>query len=297
MRLAIVWLATASILGAQPLVDQLRARAAQFEGTATLYAKNLDTGATVGIKETDPVRTASTIKLPIMAAVFDAVAAGKLQWTDMLTIDAPNQVSGSGVIGNELSAGVQLPLRDVVHLMIVLSDNSATNLVLDRVSANEVNAYLDRVGITTTRSLRKVRGDGPQLSPARGWSDFGMKPENQKWGIGMSTPKDMVTILERLEKGELVNADASKEMIAILRRQQDNTGIRRFLGDNVANKTGALDALRADVGIVYSKGGRIAMAIYVDGMPRPDWGPDNPGSILISNLAKMIVEGLGKAAE
>jgi len=181
--------------------------------------------------------------------------------------------------------------------MIVLSDNSATNLVLDRVSANEVNAYLDRVGITTTRSLRKVRGDGPQLSPARGWSDFGMKPENQKWGIGMSTPKDMVTILERLEKGELVNADASKEMIAILRRQQDNTGIRRFLGDNVANKTGALDALRADVGIVYSKGGRIAMAIYVDGMPRPDWGPDNPGSILISNLAKMIVEGLGKAAE
>jgi len=294
MRRLIIGLWLAATLAAQPLVDQLRARAAQFQGTTTLYAKNLDTGAAVGIKETDPVRTASTIKLPIMTAVFDAVANGKAQWTDLLTIDTPNQVSGSGVIGNELSAGVQLPLRDVVHLMIVLSDNSATNMVLDRVTANDVNAYLDRIGITATRSLRKVRGDGTQLSPARGWSDFGQKPENQKYGIGVSTPRDMVTLLERLEKGELVNADASKEMLTILKRQQDNTGIRRFLGDNVANKTGALDALRADVGIVYSKGGPIAMAIYVDGIPTPDWGPDNVGSILISNLAKMIVEGLAK---
>ncbi|HUA59712.1 MAG TPA: serine hydrolase [Verrucomicrobiae bacterium] len=294
MRRLIIGLWLAATLAAQPLVDQLRARAAQFQGTTTLYAKNLDTGAAVGIKETDPVRTASTIKLPIMTAVFDAVANGKAQWTDLLTIDTPNQVSGSGVIGNELSAGVQLPLRDVVHLMIVLSDNSATNMVLDRVTANDVNAYLDRIGITATRSLRKVRGDGTQLSPARGWSDFGQKPENQKYGIGVSTPLDMVTLLERLEKGELVNADASKEMLTILKRQQDNTGIRRFLGDNVANKTGALDALRADVGIVYSKGGPIAMAIYVDGIPTPDWGPDNVGSILISNLAKMIVEGLAK---
>ena len=287
LGLALVW-----ACNAQPLVDQLRARAAQFQGTTTLYAKNLDTGATVGIQEDDPVRTASTIKLPIMAAVFDAVASGKAQWTDLLTVGPPNSVSGSGVIGSELSNGVQLPLRDVVHLMIVLSDNSATNMVLDKVTANDVNAYLDRIGIKTTRSNRKVRGDAGELSAPQGWSDFGKQPENQKYGLGVSTPHDMVTILERLEKGELVSADASHEMIAILKRQQDNTGIRRLIDDPVANKTGALDALRADVGIVYSKGGRIAMAIYVDGMPKIDYGPDNVGSILISNLAKMIVEGL-----
>ena len=83
-------------------------------------------------------------------------------------------------------------------------------------------------------------------------------------------------------------------MIAILKRQQDNTGIRRLIDAPIANKTGALDALRADVGIVYSKGGRIAMAIYVDGMPKIDYGPDNAGSVLISNLAKMLVEGLAR---
>jgi len=297
MRWVILSIGLAAALQAQPLIDQLRARAAQFRGTTSLFAKNLDTGATVGIKEDDPVRTASTIKLPIMAAVFDAVANGKAQWTDMLAVGPPNKVSGSGVIGSEISDGVQLPLRDVVHLMIVLSDNTATNMVLDRVTANDVNSYLDRIGIKTTRSNRKVRGDGTELSPAQGWSDFGKQPENEKYGLGVSTPRDMVTILERLERGELVNADASHEMLAILKRQQDNTGIRRLIDDPVANKTGALDALRADAGMVYSKGGRIAMAIYVDDLPVVDYGPDNVGSILISNLAKMILQGLAGPAE
>jgi len=246
----------------------------------------------VGIRESAPVRAASTIKLPVMAAVFDAVRRGKIKWTKPLTVRPADQLSGSGVVGSELSAGVKLPLADVVHLMIVLSDNTATNMVLDRMTANQVNAYLDRIGMRTTRALRKIRGDGAQLAPAQGWSEFGRQPGNQRYGIGVTTPLDMVTILERLERGELVSPEASSEMIAILKRQQDNTGIRRLIDAPIANKAGALDALRADVGIVYSKGGRIAMAIYVDGMEKIDYGPDNAGSLLISGLAKLLVDGL-----
>jgi beta-lactamase class A len=104
----------------------------------------------------------------------------------------------------------------------------------------------------------------------------------------------MVTILERLDRGEIVSPEASREMLAILKRNQDNTGIIRHLMEYpVAHKTGALDALRADVGIVYSKTGKIAMAITVDGMAKPDWSPDNPGSLLIADLAKMLVDGMG----
>ena len=103
----------------------------------------------------------------------------------------------------------------------------------------------------------------------------------------------MVTILEKLERGQLVSAEASREMIAILKRCRDDYGIRRRLsGIPVANKTGALDALRSDVGIVYSKGGRIAMAITVDGMPSAGYTPDNPGCLLIADLAKLLVDGL-----
>jgi beta-lactamase class A len=235
------------------------------------------------------VRTASTIKLTVMAALFDAVARGELQWSERLTITQAEKVSGAGVIESELSDGVQLPLADVMHLMMALSDNTATNMILERFPADRVNAYLDRIGLSSTRALRKILGkNGPA-----GVSAAGRLEKNQKYGIGVSTPRDMVALVERIERGELVSAEASREMIAVMKRCQDTTGIRRPFGDlEVANKTGALDALRSDVGIVYSKSGRIAMAITVDGIPQPDWGPDNPGSLLIADLARMLVRGL-----
>ncbi len=285
----------AGVVTAQSLQDALRARIADFPGAVSLYAKNLDTGATIGIRPTEPVRTASTIKLPIMLAVFDAVARGQAKWSEPLTVTAGEKVSGSGILGREISDGVQLPLSDVVHLMIVLSDNTATNMILERFTADAVNACLDKIGIKTTRALRKVRGDGNQLKSPSGWSAAGKLPENQKYGLGVSTPRDMVTILEKLEAGEIVSPEASREMLAILKRCQDETGIRRRFGDvKVANKTGALDALRSDLGIVYSKAGRVAMSITVDGMPKTDYSPDNIGSLLIADLAKTIVDGLAK---
>ena len=284
---------TALVLGgaaaAQSLGERLHKRIAGFPGEVLLYAKNLDTGEAIGIRDTEPVRTASTIKLTIMAALFDAAARGELDWNQRLTITEAEKVPGSGVIESELSDGVQLPLQDVMHLMMVLSDNTATNMLLERFPAERVNAYLDRIGLSSTRSLRKILGrNGPQ-----GVSAAGKLEKNQKYGLGVSTPRDMVALVERMERGELVSAEASREMIAVMKRCQDNTGMRRPFGElPVANKTGALDALRSDVGIVYSKTGRIAMAITVDGIPQPDWGPDNPGSLLIADLARMLVEGL-----
>ena len=209
------------------LKKKISARIAGFQGTVSLYAKNLETGAAIGIRESEPVRTASTIKLPIMLAVFDAVARGEAKWSERLTVTPSDKVSGSGVIGSEISDGVELPLRDVLNLMIVLSDNTATNMILERFTADAVNACLDRIGIRTTRSLRKVRGDGTALKAPAGWSAAGKLPQNEKYGLGVSTPRDMVTILERLHRGEIVSRSASDEMLAILKRCQDETGISR----------------------------------------------------------------------
>ena len=274
------------------LEQTLKKRIADFPGTVSLYAKNLDSGSAVGIRQAEPVRTASTIKLPIMLAVFDAVARGQAKWSELLTLTARDKVSGSGVLGTEFTEGDQLPLRDVMHLMIVLSDNTGTNMILERFTADAVNANLDRLDIHTTRSLRKVLGEG---EPS-GLSAAGRLAENRKYGIGVSTPRDMVTILEKLERGEIVSPEASREMIAVLKRCQDSTGMRRSLKDMpTANKTGALDRLRSELGIAYSKGGRIAMSITVDDIPQPDWTPDNPGSRLIADLARLLVDGLADA--
>jgi len=252
------------------LIERLRRHIDFFPGEVRLFAKNLQSGAQVGIGEHEPVRTASTIKLPIMAALFHEVARGRARWDERLRLRDSDKVSGSGVL-HEFSDGVELPLRDVMHLMIVVSDNTATNLILDRITADAVNAYLDTLGLTRTRSMRKVRGDGSQLKEASGWSKAGLLEENKRFGLGSSTSWEMVALLEKLHRGEIVSPEASREMLAILGRQQYKDCIGRYLGRyRVMSKSGSLDALRSDAGIVVTPRGPIAMAMTVDAMPWVD---------------------------
>ena len=274
------------------LEAELREVVKPFQGTVALYARNLDTGAEVAIDADRPVRTASTIKLPIACAVAQQVAIGKASWAERLTLRDATKVSGSGVL-SEFGDGETVSLRDAVRLMIVVSDNTATNLVLDRIGADAVNDHLDTLGLVRTRSMRKIRGDGTQLKAATGWSRAGLMPENQRFGIGSSTPREMVRLLELLAAGKVVDAATSQSLLEMLERQQYKDGIGRRAGDlRVASKSGSLDALRSDVGIVWAPQGRIAIAITVDDMPAIDYSPDNAGNILIWRLTERILAGL-----
>ncbi len=278
-----------------PLVlgqDRVKDLASHFDGKVSIYAKNLKTGATYDLGGSNRVNTASTIKVPILIGVFTAVQEGKVHWTDTSELTKQNKVAGSGIL-QEMSAGAKIPLRDLIRYMILLSDNTATNLVLDHVSSNDVNATLQKLGIKDTRSLRKIlKGSSPE-----GVSDAGRDPLNAKFGIGVATPRDMVTLLERLYRGELVSKEASEEMLGIMKKQIWRDGMpRRFdsAGIEVADKPGALDRLRSDVGIVYAKSAAIAIAISCEDMPKPDWSPDNPGYLFIAEASKLLVEELTK---
>lgn len=294
LPLTVVLAATSGFASDDPLSLRIAALVEPFAGKVWIYAKNLDTGREFGRQPDDRVRTASTIKLPIYCALAAEVAAGRLRWDERLTLTPRHKVSGSGVL-TEFSDGAELAVRDLAHLMIVVSDNTATNMLLDRISADAVNAYLDTLGLTQTRSLRKVRGDGTALKAAEGWSKAGLLPENQRFGLGVSTPREMVRLLELLEQGKVVSADASREILATLKRQQFKDGIgRRAEGFEVASKSGALDALRSDVGIAYTPGGRLAIAITVDDMPTVDYSADNAGKLLIWELTKVLVDELAR---
>lgn len=283
----------AALAPAAELDEAVQREVRAAEGTVCLFARNLATGASYGLREDQRVRTASTIKLPIMAAAFAQVRAGEVKWDDLITLRDEDKVSGSGVL-HEFSGGVKLPLRDLVHLMIVVSDNTATNLVLDRISADAVNGLMDKLGLPQTRSLRKVRGDGHQLKAPSGWSKAGLLEENRRFGLGVSTSREMVDLLAKLDRGEVVSADDSREMLAILNRQQFKDGIGRKLAKyKVASKSGTLDALRSDVGIVTTPKGKIALAITVDGLKEIDYTEDNAGLLLIARLAPVLVRGLG----
>src|SRR6202049_4387536 len=196
------------VLCGQTLDQKIKQATAGFHGAPSLFAKNLDTGATYGLRENERVRTASTIKLAIMVTVFDAVEHGHAKWTDKLTLHDSDKVAGTGVLG-EFSDGMQFPIRDLVHLMIVLSDNTATNLLLDRFTADAVNAEMDSLGLPNTRCLRKILigGKGPS-----GVSQAGRIEENQRFGLGVSTPREMVSLIETMDREELAHSVSPPEM-------------------------------------------------------------------------------------
>lgn len=281
-----------SPLRAGDLDARLREMSKQIDGRVSLYARNLDTGREVGINPDEPVRTASTIKLPIACAVAKFVADNQHDWSDRLVISAADKVSGSGVL-TDFSDGESVSLRDATTLMIIVSDNTATNLILDRVGGDAVNEYLASLGLERTRVMRKIRGDGNQLKPAQGWTREGSRPENQRFGIGVSTPREMVRLLELLEQGKIVDERSSRLVLQMLERQQYKDGIGRKLEQyRVASKSGSLDALRSDVGIVHTPHGRIGIAITVDGLPQIDYSPDNAAQKWIADVSLMLTETL-----
>ncbi len=277
----------APISAPQTLDEKIKAEVQNFNGKVWIYAKNLDTGKDYGLRAEEQVRTASTIKLPIMTEVFHQIAQGKINWADEFILTKQNKQGGSGTLG-ELSDGTKIDLKSTTNLMIVVSDNTATNLILDKVSSNNVNAFMESLGLKNTKSLRKIGGGGD----AKAYDE----PLNKLFGIGISTPRDMAKLLEMLERGEVVSKEASAEMIAILKRQQYTDGLARNTLDTVpsATKSGALDRLRSDVGIIYTRRGRIVMAITVDDMPVIHYSMDNAGNELIWKLSQILQEGLGK---
>ncbi|MDQ3819429.1 MAG: class A beta-lactamase-related serine hydrolase, partial [Acidobacteriota bacterium] len=266
---------------------RVRDEVAKFEGTVYLHAKNLDTGAEYSFGGEERVRTASTIKIAVMIDAFARVAEGKAKWTDDLLYTKEKKISGSGIL-QEFNEGLHLTLHDAVMLMMVMSDNTATNLVIDALGgADSVNARMQSLGFTETRLMRKVGGGGESLE--------GKKEENKRFGLGRTSPREMVSIMEKLERGEIISPAASKEMIELMKREQTQDGIWRELWRLPrATKSGALDALRSNVGVIYHPRGRIALAITCDDMPEQNWTADNPAFHLMSRLSEIIIDGLGK---
>jgi beta-lactamase class A len=275
------------VLQAQaPLDDQVKLLVNAFKGKVSLFARNLDTGETYALNPDERVRTASTIKIAVMIEAFARVNEGKLKWSDEVILTKEKKVGGSGIL-NELSDNLHLTLRDAVNLMMILSDNTATNLTLDVLTTDAVNARMEALGFKNIKIMRKVFAGGESAA--------GKDPENKKYGLGMATPREMVLVMEKLERGEIINPTVSKEMIELMKREQGRNAIGRSLPDvPMASKYGALDRLRSSVAILYTKKGRIAMAISCDDMPETIWSVDNPAYVLMSRLSEVLVEGLVK---
>lgn len=277
----------AAAANAADLQQQLEAIARQHHGQVALYARQLKTGAEVAIQADVPVQTASVIKVPIMIEVFSQAKAGKLSLDERLVLTKENQVPGSGILTN-LQAGLQPTVLDAVTLMIDLSDNTATNLLIDRVGIAAVNARIGVMGLKNTWLYKKVfkPADGP------------MPADQKKFGLGKTTAREMAQALESIERCDLDDAALCKRMLDILKAQQDHDEIPRYVQFSdtsekpsaIAHKTGALDAVRNDAGIVYTAAGPIVISAFTWDNQDHKWTADNEADLTIARLAKAIVD-------
>ena len=149
-----------------------------------------------------------------------------------LTLEEAAKVGGSGVLRG-LHAGLTLTIADLIHLMIVLSDNTATNMLIERLGTAHVNERLDAYGLKETKLFRPTFRDGrPDVLP-----DL-----EREFGLGMTTPRDMARLMVLIASGKAVSKEASAAMLATLRRQQDRAMIPRLIqnedGVEIGNKTG-----------------------------------------------------------
>ncbi|HZT73747.1 MAG TPA: serine hydrolase [Terriglobales bacterium] len=283
--LAFVGAAGAAPRGSRAALEtRLRAIAARFGGVVTLAGADLRTGASFGLNADQPVATASIIKLPVMVEAFFQMQEGKLHWSQVLTLRKSDQVPGSGIL-QDLDPGLHLTLGDAITLMIDLSDNTAANLVIAQTGIAAVNARMRRLGLAHTELFSFVFHPPPSPQPE------GYK----KFGLGETTAADMVRLLTLIQERKIVTPAACDRMLAILKQQQDNDAFPRFTtsdGRQItwAHKTGALNAVRNDVGIATTPSGAIVLAGFAQDSPDRRWTADNAALLVLARLAQTVVD-------
>ncbi len=256
------------------VMAELRALNARFGGHLGLMAKNLSTGETIAYNAADRFPTASTIKLPVMTAYFDMVRKKEIDPAMRITLRAEDKKPGSGVL-QFLDDGAVITLRDAVTLMITMSDNTGTNLVLDRLAPThqarlaKVNDFIASQGLKNTRILNRLFTLETKQET----------PEAMRFGIGVATPEDMALLMEKLYDGSLCDSASCASMIGILENQFYSDMVPRLLPQGecrtfaVAHKTGSITETKADVALVLTDRVKFAIAVYVD--KSPDHQDDN----------------------
>ncbi len=220
-----------------------------IDGRAAVFVA-IEDGSVLYERDADaPYPSASVIKIPLLMTLYADVAEGRLSLDDRIAVG--ERMPGSGVLRHLPDVG-DLSVRDHAMLMTIVSDNTATNRLIERLGLDRVAARLAEWGCTTTRLRRKM-------------FDF----DAAKRGMdNVASAGELGSMLLRLVRGELVDRATSDAVLAILEQTQHETLIRRYLpaGTKVAHKTGSLEQVRNDAAVIWKDRAVVAVGL-VDGMP------------------------------
>ncbi|MFZ0136279.1 MAG: serine hydrolase [Candidatus Sulfotelmatobacter sp.] len=210
-----------------------------LDGVIGVAIEDLNTGDQFFLNENEVFAQASSIKITVLANLYLQAQQGKLKLNDLYTVQSSDLVPDSDIMGGLTPGVTRITLRDLATMMVAVSDNSATNVLIDRVGMANVNAMLDSLGLTHTRLRRKM-----------------MDVEAAKQGReNISTPREMMTLLEAIYRGKLLNKESTADFFKVLSTNKDSWIPRDLPADvKVANKPGSLEAVRNDSGIVFVEG-------------------------------------------
>ena len=266
-------LCAAALIAAAPIAAQqtqtpLQRLQASIERTTTsvnaawgIYAKSLETGEQIAINADAEMETMSTIKIPLMTEVFEQIKAGKFSLTDKYTYADADTRGGTGVI-RSLSPGDVLTVKDLITLMVIVSDNTATDVLYRMVGGPAaVNARMETLGLKTTRAQTFA---APWFDALRAAPTPEAFYREGKHPFGLTTPREMGSLLEKMERGTLVDKPSSDLMLQIMRGQLYRTRIPRYLtGYRIPHKTGDfLPFVGDDVGVLEAPGRTIVLSIF-----------------------------------
>jgi beta-lactamase class A len=277
-----------SLLAAEPAVEtslqtRLDPLIKSHQGKVALAVKNLESGENYYHNADEVMPTASLIKIAVVIELYQQVQEGKLKLTDRVTLRRADKVPGSGILTEHFSDGADISLRDVARLMIAFSDNTATNLVLERTGIKQINERMKEWGFPETRINAKVfRGSTTSVDPER----------TKRYGLGSTTAREMVGLLEKLQTSDCCRPFYKLAILNHLTKNADKDKFKRFLpaGTVVAHKDGSLDETRTDAGLIYTPGGIVAVCVLTDDNKDHRWQPDNAGNVMCARVAKEVYD-------
>ena len=207
-----------------------------LDGVMGVAIVDLTDGHKYLLHANDVFPQASSIKICILAELYRQAQQGKLKLTDLYTVNAADLVQDSDIMGGLTPGVTQITLRDLATMMVAVSDNSATNVLIDRVGMDNVNAFLNAQGLRETRLRRKMM-------------DIKAAAEGRE---NVSTPNEMLNLLEALYRGHVLNKEMTDDFFKVLSTHKDSW-IPRDLPDDlkIADKPGALEGVRNDSGVIF----------------------------------------------
>lgn len=246
-------------------IDQLTA---SYESKVGMAFIDLKSGWQRSVNGTEEFPTASVIKVAVMATAYHLAELGELDLNEKLTMKESDRLGGSGVL-QWMKAGRSYTVWNLCRMMIVLSDNSATKMLVDRIGRAQINNFMQELELKTI-----ILNDRTML----------VEPPSTE--VNVSSPLDMAYLLQRIKEAHGFSINSSKEMLKFMRNQRYRWGIWRGVGPGtvIADKTGNLEGILNDVGVVYTSSGNYILSVFTRNIKK------RPARLLINEISRITYE-------